>query len=59
MKKIFLSAPTWGDFRNTKCIDFAHTIHKLTFGLILINHIEPDGRTAEEHHKKAIIFRLL
>lgn len=31
--------------------DFKHQIHKWTLGIILIDHIEPDGTMASENHK--------
>lgn len=38
--------------------DFIHQIHKWSLGIILIEHIEPDGRKASEHHKGHILFRI-
>ena len=32
-------------------MDFKHQLHKWTMGIILIDHIEPDGKMASESHK--------
>jgi len=39
--------------------DFIHKIHKWTAGIILIEHQEPDGFLASEHHKDVLLFRLV
>jgi|GEM_PF-6271139 len=36
--------------------DLKHILHRLTFGVILFDHVEPDGRTSFEHHKDFIIY---
>ncbi len=36
--------------------DVKHIIHFLTFGILLIDHIEPDGKSSFEHHKNLILW---
>ncbi len=35
-----------------------HQVHKWSMGIILVDHTEPDGTTAIEHHKNYIILRI-
>ena len=57
--KIYLCKPYFKHFFNMKFIDIKHTIHKLSCGIILIDHIEPDGYLASKQHKNYIVMRLI
>ena len=38
--------------------DVKHFVHKVSAGVILVDHIEPDGTRAAENHEKYLLFRI-
>jgi len=55
--RIYLCTPSLDIFKKAP-FDWFHTIHKWSCGIILIDHIEPDGRKASWHHRKHIIMEM-
>ncbi len=56
---IYLCKPYFKHIIERFPIDFVHLVHKFSFGIILIEHIEPDNRLSSEHHKQYIIGKIL
>ena len=59
MRKVYICKPYPKHIFQKFPLDIVHQIHKLTFGIILIDHIEPDGRLASAHHKDYVLFTLM
>ncbi len=49
--KIYFCKPYLRHLFEKAPMDFKHQLHKWTMGIILIDHIEPDGKMASESHK--------
>jgi hypothetical protein len=58
MIKIYICRPYWRHLTEKFPLDFKHQIHKWTAGIILIDHTEPEGKSAKDHHIKYIIKEL-
>ncbi|MDP1695427.1 MAG: hypothetical protein Q8L29_00765 [archaeon] len=59
MAKIFICKPYPKHILEKFPLDITHLIHKFSFGILLVEHIEPDKRLASQHHKEEILFRII
>ncbi len=55
--KIFICKPYPRHLFEKAPLDFKHQVHKWTLGVILIEHIEPNGEMASKEH--SIIVELI
>jgi hypothetical protein len=53
--KIYICKPYWRHLLERFPTDIIHQIHFWTAGILLIEHKEPDGRMASDHHKEWIL----
>lgn len=58
MLNVYLCKPAFKDVFRKVPNDLKHNIHKWSFGTILIDHIEPDGNTAVQHHHDYVILKI-
>jgi len=54
--KLFLCRPYWRHLFEPFPKGLVHQVHKWTVGIVLVEHTEPDGRLASEHHEGHILY---
>lgn len=57
-KTLYICRPYFQHLFQNFPTDLIHQIHKWTAGIILVDHIEPDGSVASLSHKPYIITRI-
>ncbi len=56
--KLYICKPDLGHLFQRFPGGLTHQIHKWTAGILLVDHTEPDGRSAAEHHADLVLIAL-